>query len=147
MPTAGPLKVKIMLFCGKQTAIGPGKAELLEAIERSGSISAGAREMGMSYRRAWTLVDTMNRSWTRPLVETSVGGIGRGGASLSAFGVEVLRAYRTLERDLMNRAETGPFSAWANDLLSEPRPHEDDPRASKETGEGQPRGRIQPASR
>ena len=80
MSRIGQLKLKIMLFCGDQTAMGPGKAELLEAIAGHGSISGGARAMGMSYRRAWLLVDTMNRSWTKLVVETSVGGGGRGGA-------------------------------------------------------------------
>ncbi len=124
MANTGPLKLKVMLFCGEHTAMGPGKADLLEAIERSGSISAAAREMGMSYRRAWVLVDTMNRYWAKPLVETSIGGIGRGGASLTPFGVQVLKAYRELEGDLMLRAASGPLSGWARDVLAEPRPHE-----------------------
>ena len=124
MPTAGPFKLKVMLFCGQHTAIGPGKADLLEAIEQGGSITAAARAMGMSYRRAWTLVATMNRSWTKPLVETSMGGGGRGGASLTAFGKHLLTGYRALESDLMRYAATSPFSAWADDLLNEPRPQE-----------------------
>jgi len=121
MPSAGPLKLKIMFFCGQHTAIGPGKADLLEAIERAGSITAAARDMGMSYRRAWTLVATMNRAWTKPLVETAMGGGGRGGASLTDFGKHLLTEYRVLEGDLMRRAASSPFSAWANDLLDEPR--------------------------
>jgi len=82
---------------GREIALGPGKADLLEAIGRSGSISAAARALGMSYRRAWLLVDTMNRCFVRPLVITSRW---RGrGASLSKFGREVLRLYRMTERD------------------------------------------------
>ena len=122
MSRIGPLKLKIMLFCGEQTAMGPGKAELLEAIAREGSISGGARVMGMSYRRAWLLVDTMNRSWTKPLVETSVGGGGRGGAKLTNFGEELLQAYRALESHLMDCAAGGPFDAFAGEILQTPRP-------------------------
>ena len=121
MSRTGPLKLKIMLFCGAHTAMGPGKAELLEAILREGSISAGARAMGMSYRRAWLLVDTMNRSWTNPLVETSVGGGGRGGARLTPFGEEVLKAYRALEAHLMQSAVGGPSDILAQGLLATPR--------------------------
>src|SRR5262245_2743440 len=82
---------------GREIALGPGKADLLEAIGRLGSISAAARALGMSYRRAWVLVDTMNRCFVRPLVITSRW---RGaGASLSRLGREVLRLYRAAERD------------------------------------------------
>lgn len=124
MATVGPLKLKVMLFCGEVTAIGPGKAELLEAIRREGSISAAGRTMGMSYRRAWTLVDTMNRCWTEPLVQTSVGGGAGGGARLTPFGEAVLKAYRELEAQLMQCAESGPFHAFEQDVLAAPRPHE-----------------------
>ena len=65
----GALKLKLQLFCGDAIAIGPGKADLLDAIARGGSISAAGREMGMSYRRSWLLVDEMNRCWSAPLVE------------------------------------------------------------------------------
>ena len=81
--------------CGETIALGPGKADLLEAVERAGSISAGARSLGMSYRRAWLLVDTMNRSFLRPLVATSRW---RGkGAWLTPEGRTILRLYRALE--------------------------------------------------
>ena len=80
---------------GETIALGPGKADLLEAIDRTGSISAGAQAMGMSYRRAWLLVDAMNRSFLRPLVATSRW---RGeGAWLTPEGKSVLRLYRRLE--------------------------------------------------
>src|SRR5712691_10276576 len=80
---------------GGTIALGPGKADLLDAIDRTGSISAGARAMRMSYRRAWLLVDTMNRSFLRPLVATSKW---RGdGAWLTPQGKRVVRLYRRLE--------------------------------------------------
>ena len=122
MSRVGPLKLKIMLFCGEDTAMGPGKAELLEAIDRGGSISAAGRLMGMSYRRAWTLVDMMNRSWTEPVVQTSVGGAGKGGAKLTPFGSRLLHAYRDLEDRLMVAAKDGPFSEFQHQLLEVPRP-------------------------
>ncbi|PYT36291.1 MAG: LysR family transcriptional regulator [Acidobacteria bacterium] len=82
---------------GKEIALGPGKADLLGAIDRRGSISAAARALEMSYRRAWLLVETMNRCFGRPLVVTTRW---RGrGASLSDLGREVLALYREMERD------------------------------------------------
>ncbi|OBS08617.1 winged helix-turn-helix domain-containing protein [Acidihalobacter prosperus] len=98
MTTQGP-RVRILL--GSVIALGPGKADLLEAIEATGSISAAARRMSMSYRRAWVLMDTMNRSFRAPLVDTATGGSGGGGANLTPLGREILRRYRTMERRAM----------------------------------------------
>lgn len=89
--------IKIRIPFGTLSAMGPGKADLLEAIERSGSISAAARRMGMSYKRAWDLVDTMNRCFREPLVATATGGSHGGGAQVTEFGFEVLRRYREIE--------------------------------------------------
>jgi len=88
---------KIRLLIGAVVAMGPGKANLLEAISRTGSISAAAREMGMSYRRGWLLVEALNAAFKRPLVETLTGGQGGGGARVTEFGHEVLRRYRAME--------------------------------------------------
>ena len=90
------LKLKIQLICGDEIAMGPGKADLLEAIGRSGSISAAARELGMSYRRAWQLVDVMNRCFREKLVETYPGGGKAAGARVTSKGEAVLSAYRAL---------------------------------------------------
>lgn len=90
------LKIKLQLYCGSEIAMGPGKADLLEAIAEEGSISAAGRALGMSYRRAWLLVDTMNRCWSEPLVETAPGGAARGGARVTPFGRAVLERYRRL---------------------------------------------------
>ncbi|WEK47471.1 MAG: LysR family transcriptional regulator [Candidatus Andeanibacterium colombiense] len=81
---------------GAEIAMGPGKADLLDAIEAAGSISAAARSMGMSYRRAWLLVDAMNRCFTEPLVETHPGGGQQAGAKLTEKGRQVREAYRAL---------------------------------------------------
>jgi molybdate transport system regulatory protein len=76
--------------------MGPGKADLLEAIARESSISGAARALGMSYRRAWVLVDTMNRCFAQPLVEARPGGGGKAGARLTPTGESALAAYRVL---------------------------------------------------
>lgn len=89
--------IKIRIPYGTLSAIGPGKADLLETIDRRGSISAAAKDMGMSYKRAWDLVDTMNHAFREPLVVTATGGSHGGGAQISEFGYEVLRRYREIE--------------------------------------------------
>jgi molybdate transport system regulatory protein len=78
-------------------AVGPGKAELLDGIRETGSIAAAGRRMGMSYKRAWMLIDTMNGCFKEPLVETSRGGRTRGGARLTPTGELVLDCYRRME--------------------------------------------------
>lgn len=78
-------------------AIGPGKADLLETIAETGSIAKAARQMGMSYRRAWNLVRAMNRSFHAPLVETRKGGSSGGYTSLTPEGQEILARYRRME--------------------------------------------------
>ncbi len=78
-------------------AMGPGKADLVEAIHRSGSISAAARELGMSYRRAWQLADALNRSFTEPVVARAVGGASGGGASVTPYGLALVKRFRAME--------------------------------------------------
>ena len=80
-------------------ALGPGKVRLLELVAKTGSISAAGRAMGMSYRRAWVLVNALNRTFSLPVVETRGGGAGGGGASLTPFGIGVVESYRAMERD------------------------------------------------
>lgn len=84
--------------------IGPGKAELLERIDRCGSIAAAGREMGMSYKRAWQLIGTLNAMFREPLVDSTRGGPGGGGAALTEAGRQVLALYRGFEAEA---AETG----------------------------------------
>jgi len=78
-------------------AIGPGKVKLLELIDDLGSIAAAGRRMGMSYRRAWLLIDSLNRCFREPVVASQVGGPHGGGASLTEFGHAVVRHYRAVE--------------------------------------------------
>jgi molybdate transport system regulatory protein len=121
MALIGPLRIKLQLVCGKELAFGPGKADLLEAIDRCGSISAGGRAMGMSYRRAWLLVDTMNRCWTAPLVDATPGGGGDKGARLTQCGRNVLAAYRALEANLATASAQDPaLGILVSHLLGEP---------------------------
>ncbi len=85
-----------MLF-GAVLPLGPGKAALIEAVAKTGLISAAAREMDMSYRRAWTLIDAANRCFREPLVVTATGGPGGGGARVTDMGAEVIKRYREIE--------------------------------------------------
>jgi molybdate transport system regulatory protein len=89
------LRVSIVFDSGAR--IGPGKARLLESIRHTGSISAAARDMGMSYKRAWLLLDSMNQAFTEPVVTAAPGGTGGGGATLTPFGAEVLERYRRID--------------------------------------------------
>jgi len=99
-------------------ALGPGKADLLDAVVETGSISAAARAMGMSYRRAWTLIDAMNSDFKLPLVESSAGGSGGGGAHLTETGHEALRRYRAMENKA-TAAVKKEITTFAH-LLNEP---------------------------
>ncbi|WP_034294741.1 winged helix-turn-helix domain-containing protein [Herbaspirillum sp. RV1423] len=90
--------VRLRVMQGDTIAFGPGKAALLLAIERTGSISAAAREMEMSYRRAWLLVEEMNRCFNRPLVETATGGAKGGGASITDLARDVVACYQRMQK-------------------------------------------------
>ena len=116
------LKIKLQIYCGDEIAMGPGKADLLEAITKHGSISAAAKAMGMSYRRAWLLVDAMNRCWSGPLVEAVAGGSHERGARVAPLGDEVLRLYRAMVAASEQQA-SADFSGSLSDLLATtPRP-------------------------
>ncbi len=91
--------LRIRIVFGDGELIGPGKAELLERIARTGSIAAAGREMGMSYKRAWQLIGTLNAMFQEPLVESTRGGPRGGGAVLTEVGRTVLRLYRAFEGD------------------------------------------------
>jgi len=87
----------LRILAEKYPAMGPGKAQLIAAIDATGSISAAARAMHMSYRRAWQLVEALNRSFSQPVVLTATGGKRGGGASVTPFGRELLQRYRAME--------------------------------------------------
>jgi molybdate transport system regulatory protein len=93
------VRLRMRIIFGDHGMIGPGKAELLERIERCGSIAAAGREMGMSYKRAWELVGTLNAMFREPLVDSTRGGPGGGGAVLTDAGREVLALFRAFEQE------------------------------------------------
>jgi molybdate transport system regulatory protein len=103
-PPDSRLKIKAQVMAGDEIAIGPGKAALLEALAQTGSITAAARSMGLSYRRAWLMLDTMNRCFASPLVATAHGGAKGGGAQLTPAGAAALAAFRALEGALADAA-------------------------------------------
>lgn len=121
MPSPPPLKIQIRLFCGDEIAMGPGKADLLDAIKAHGSISAAARSLGMSYRRAWLLVDTMNRVWYAPLVATAPGNAAGGGAHVTPTGEAMLQHYRNLQDELAKASDCDDSRALTIAMLAEPK--------------------------
>jgi molybdate transport system regulatory protein len=106
-------QLKIRIANDSSVVMGPGKAELLETIDACGSISSAAKQMHMSYRRAWELVDVMNKSFNQPLVSSSSGGHHGGGAQLTDFGRLILKNYR----DLVTKAQAA-VEVELNQILS-----------------------------
>ncbi len=98
------MRLRLRIYRGGDIALGPGKADLLAAIGRSGSIQAAAESMGMSYMRAWSLVRTMNGCFEAPLVRALRGGRAGGSAALTALGREILRHYRRSTADSLRAA-------------------------------------------
>jgi molybdate transport system regulatory protein len=90
-------RFRLRISRGEEIAIGPGKVALLEAIVETGSITAAAKHLNMSYRRAWLLVDDMNRCFKKPVVESAKGGKEGGGTVVNETGMEVIRLYRHIE--------------------------------------------------
>jgi molybdate transport system regulatory protein len=121
MSVPTPFKIVLRLYCGDEIAMGPGKADLLDAITVHGSISGAGRTMDMSYRRAWLLVDTMNRCWKEPLVATAPGVAHGGGAKLTQFGQAILAHYRSLQAQLDGATSCPDRAALAEAMLAEPR--------------------------
>src|SRR5271156_1439648 len=101
-------RLTLRLDFGPGRAIGHGKVRLLEAVRDHGSISAAGRSMGMSYRRAWLLIDELNRLFETPVVETKHGGSAGGGAALTPFGHRVVQHYRSIERKA-HKATSGEY--------------------------------------
>lgn len=101
------IRITARIIAKGERAFGPGKAELLEHIAAEGSISKAAKAMDMSYSRAWQLVEAMNTSFRKPLVEASAGGRKGGGAVLTKAGEDVLDLFRKMEKRL--NAEAGAF--------------------------------------
>jgi molybdate transport system regulatory protein len=104
------VRFRLRVTRGDDIAVGPGKIDLLEAIARTGSITAAAKTLGMSYRRAWLLVDTMNRNFKTPVVDAESGGTHGGGAAITPLGAEVIERYRKIEAEA-EKAAAADFRA------------------------------------
>jgi molybdate transport system regulatory protein len=98
------------IMSGDLIALGPGKVDLLESINQEGSISQAARQSHLSYRRAWDMVDTMNRCFKKPLVISATGGKGGGGAELTPLGKKVIALYREME----SKASKATQEEWSS---------------------------------
>jgi molybdate transport system regulatory protein len=99
-PARRPLEIRFRVDFDDRCSVGVGKIRLLEAIAQTGSLSQAARDIAMSYRRAWLLIDSMNAEFDTPVISASVGGSGGGGAKVTSFGRELMEAYRKLEMRL-----------------------------------------------
>ncbi|MBT3788425.1 MAG: LysR family transcriptional regulator [Alphaproteobacteria bacterium] len=112
---------RVQVLFGAVFPLGPGKAALIEAVGRTGSISGAAREMGMSYARAWKLITATNACFREPLVATSTGGPGGGGAYVTDTGVEVLRRYRDIEDKAVSAVteEVKDLSGFLNEAIDD----------------------------
>jgi len=97
--------VRFRIDFAEHSSVGPGKICLLEAIRDAGSLSQGARNLGMSYRRAWLLVESLKQSFQQPVTMASTGGKDGGGMHITAFGDALIKNYRALERDFATLAE------------------------------------------
>lgn len=99
-------KLMLRVDFGPNRAIGPGKIRLLEAIGKTGSISQAGRALGMSYRRAWLLIDDMNRCFREPVVSAQPGGTRGGGATLTTFGRKLVQSYRAIEHEATSATQS-----------------------------------------
>jgi molybdate transport system regulatory protein len=99
-------RAAIKIDFGTEVRLGPGKVRLLELIAETGSISAAARQMEMSYRRAWLLIDEVNGIFGSPVVETATGGSGGGGARITRLGEAVVAAFRDIETNATELVQT-----------------------------------------
>lgn len=118
-PDPGELpRLRLRVVFGAGRRLGPGKADLLDLIRETGSISAAGRRMGMSYKRAWTLIEELNGMFAAPLVHSSRGGAKGGGAHLTETGAEVLARYRALERAAAEsgHGDLGALAALLSDI-------------------------------
>ena len=106
------LEVRLQVSFRRALAMGPGKAALIAVIGRTGTISGAARELEMPFRRAWTLMGELNTMFARPVISTSTGGAGGGGATVTAFGLQVLEQFEAMDH-AVNLALDADMRAFA----------------------------------
>ena len=123
-PQADSVRLMVRVAFGRHGALGPGKMRLLELIDRHGSIAGACREMGMSYRRAWLLVEGLKQAFRKPVLETHQGGSSGGSCRLTPYGRSILERYRALERTA-RAAVREELRAFEQELLP-PAPAEDE---------------------
>ena len=99
------LKVRLRIDFDDLHAVGPGKIALLERMRDCGSLSQAARELDISYRRAWQLLDSLNTSFNEPVIVTSVGGKGGGGSEITKLGLALIDTFRALEKEVTSLAQ------------------------------------------
>lgn len=97
-------RIRLRIDFGPDHAVGPGKIALLEHMRESGSLSQAARELDMSYRRAWQLLESLNAAFREPVVTTTIGGRGGGGTVVTELGEALIETYRRFEREVASRA-------------------------------------------
>ncbi len=112
--------IRFRIDFSAQSNVGPGKIGLLEAISATGSLSQAARAMGMSYRRAWLLLESLNASFQEPPTVATRGGKGGGGVQLTGFGDELVRSYRALEAQIVRESERHLRNVTAKVRTSQP---------------------------
>ena len=122
MMESSPLRLRLRLNGSRGVVMGPGRADLLDYIAQTGSIAAAGRRMGMSYKRAWNLVESLNATFHHPLVETAKGGAAHGGAKLTPLGQELLAAFRVLE-EASRTAGAAAFKRIESALAVPPAPN------------------------
>lgn len=112
---------RLRLVLSREVAFGPGKADILQGVRETGSIAAAGRRLHMSYKRAWSLVETMNGNFRAPLVESTRGGATGGGAALTSAGEQVLAHYRSLERQALSAGadDIAALEAMLSDMSGE----------------------------
>jgi len=118
MPRPEPtvrLRGKLWVELGGKNALTEAGADLLQQIEATGSLSQAAKNLRFAYRRAWLLIDAMNKNWPQPLVTTATGGKRGGGTRVTEYGQKVLRAYRDLQLQLEHLLDVATGEWWGND--------------------------------
>lgn len=103
------IEIKLRIQIGKSSQFGPGKIFLMEMIRETGSISAAAKKIGMSYRKAWKLINDLNNLSLKKMVDTSIGGKGSGGTKLTETGIRFIELYRKMEKKTLTNIENEKF--------------------------------------